>query len=70
MKVTAEPPTTLEADGQLLSGKLAANKFADKYEEVILSGKLAANKFADKYEEVSNIPVTKQPQCEAQSEQR
>jgi len=51
MKVTAEPPTTLEADGQLLSGKLAANKFADKYEEV------------------SNIPVTKQPQCEAQSEQ-
>ena len=26
--------TTLEADGQLLSGKQAANKFADNYEEV------------------------------------
>ena len=34
MKVTVEPPTTLEADGQLLSGKLAANKFADNYEVV------------------------------------
>ena len=44
--------TSLESDGQLLSGKQAANKFADNYEEV------------------SNIPVTKQPQCEAQSEQR
>ena len=26
--------TTLESDGQLLSGKQAANKFADNYEEV------------------------------------
>jgi len=26
--------TTLEADGQLLSGKQAAHKFADKYEKV------------------------------------
>jgi len=32
MKVTVT--TTLEAIGQLLSGKQAANKFADNYEEV------------------------------------